>query len=93
MVLRQVRPSKSCSTGPRQYSSAGGGAGPSKRTRNATSSESASLMMSPGLMLSLRPVSAAVLSAGMRQKGVSRRGKNSHKMSAIGSAWAETRPA
>jgi hypothetical protein len=53
-----VLPSKREKTGPRQYRCTGGGTGPSKSTRNATSSDSESSLIWPGDIESDRPLFA-----------------------------------
>ena len=78
------RPLKAVSTGPRKYSSCGGGGSPpgvSKRTRRATLPSSTSDAMLPMLICPDRPVRALVLSPGMPHSGAMR--GNSTNSSAI----------
>ena len=69
LPMVQVRPSKSHSTGPRQYICAVGGGGVWNSTRNATSSDSPRLARSPGDMLSLRPVTPVEMACGKPNTG------------------------
>jgi hypothetical protein len=55
---RQVRPSKSCITGPRQYSSRAGGNEPANFARNASAPDTLRSETSPGVISSERPVVA-----------------------------------
>src|SRR4029453_13118257 len=79
----QVLPSNCENTGPRQYRCAGDGTGPSKSTRNATSSDSESSLICPGDIDSDRPLFAP-RSEGSPHNGVERPGNTKHNINATG---------
>ena len=64
----------------------------SKRTRNATALDIDNELMSPGLMVPLRPDTPLLVSMGTAQNGVDMRGKNIHIAIARGAAYRSKRP-
>ena len=84
---RHSRPSNSSSVRARQYSSEYVGGAPLNFTLNATSADRVSLLISPGDMLSLKPVVDVLVCKGTDHKGLIR-GKRIKKTSISGTLCA-----
>ena len=90
---RQVRPSKSQNTGPRQYSCPRGGDSALNFTRKAIESDVDRLLIDPGDMLSERPVMPEYASCGRPHSGPCTRGKRKNSSSITGLACSSRLPA